>query len=526
MTDKINDMKRLININNKTMGKIIYLFSFILLIMLGCNEKDIQRWEDRSTEQQITQYITARDSIYSEFKKAMDIGNMSSLLSTRGPFTLFLPDNEAMYAYYAKEGINSIEEYSDSLYWRNVVLNHIIAGIYKTGDIPPGAIPQTNGLGDFLIADVEFTGEKGYLIINKESFVTDENEEAANGIIHRINKVIDIVTETIPEILEDIGSYQIFVEGLKLTGIIDTLKKVDVPYGKVNVRTRYTILAVADSVYRQENINSIDDLIERFDDKVGEVTDVNNGFYRYMDYHCLEGTHYTSSIISTIVGREDTYPTISRENVVSIIADGLIFKINLDTETDEYTEIILKNSNIPAKNGAIHTINTILEETELPAQTIHFEMTDFPDIMALDCYLTELRNFTTDGQTTFEKLKWKTAPYLQYYFKLGEPCSRNDCIVMAEGYWEVEATIPKIKKGKYQIVIRFKRGGNRANLAVYVDGRRKEEIIVLCCDLFGYDDFPIFDVDWETTTEHKFRLKTITPGIVMWDYIEFRPIAE
>ena len=520
MTDKINAMKKLIYIKNKTVGKIIYLFSFILLIMLGCEKKDIQKWEDRSTEQQITQYITARDSIYSEFKKAMDIGNMSSLLSTRGPFTLFLPDNEAMYAYYAKEGINSIEEYSDSVYWRNVVLNHIIPGMYKTGDIPPGSIPQTNGLGDYLIADVEFTGEQGYLIINKESFVTDENEETANGIIHRVNKVIDIVTRTTTEILEDLGSYKIFVEGLKRTGIIDTLQKVDVPYGKVDVRARYTILAVPDSVYYLENINDIDDLIERFDDKVGELTDVNNGFYRYMDYHCLEGTHYTSTILG-----DKTYPTISRENVVSIIAEGLIFKINLDPETDEYTEIILKNSNIPAKNGAIHTINTILEETELPPETITFEMTDFPDIMDLDCYLTELRNFTTDGQNTFEKLKWKTAPYMQYYYKPGEPCSRNDCIVMAEGYWELEATIPKIKKGKYHIISRFKMGGNRAHLAVYVDGVRKDEVIMLT-GAFGYYDFDIMDVNWETTTEHTFKLKTVTPGIVMWDYLEFHPIEE
>jgi uncharacterized surface protein with fasciclin (FAS1) repeats len=518
MTDRINAMKKLTYIKNRTMGKMIFLISLILLMLSGCEEKEIQRWEDRSTEQQITQYITARDSIYSEFKKAMDIGNMSSLLSTRGPYTLFLPDDEAMYAYYAKEGINSIED-KDSVYWRNVVLNHIIPGIYKTGDIPPGSIPQTNGLGDFLIADVEFVDEQGYLIINKESFVTDENEETANGIVHRINKVIDIVTETTAEILDETGSYQIFVEGLKRTGIIDTLNKITVPYGKVDVRTRYTLLAVPDSVYNQEGIADIDDLIERFDDKVGELTDIENGFYRYMDYHCLEGTHFTSTILGA------TYPTISRESLVNIISEGLIFKINPDPETEEYTEIIMQKSNIPAKNGAIHTINTILEISELPPETIHVEMTEFPDIMALDCFRTEIRNFTSDGQNTFEKIKWKTAPYLQYYYKPGEPCSYNDCIIMAEGYWEVEATIPKIKKGKYEIIIRFKTGGNRANLAVYVDGVRKDEVIILN-EGFGYSDFPIFDVDWETTTEHTFKLKTVTPGIVMWDYIEFRPINE
>lgn len=518
MTDKINAMKKLVDIKDKTISKVIYVISLMLLIMLGCEQKDIQRWEDRSTEQQITQYITARDSIYSEFKKAMDIGNMSSLLSTRGPYTLFLPDNEAMYAYYAKEGISSIEEYSDYDYWRNVVLNHVIPGIFKTGDIPPGSIPEINGLGDYLIADVEFVEGQGYLFINKESFVTDENEETANGVIHRINRVIDIVNKTAAEILEETGSYQIFVEGLKRAGIIDTLNKVNVPYGKTDVRTRYTILAVPDSVYNREGITSINDLIERFDDKIGELTDVNNGFYRYMDYHCLEGTYYTSSLL------DGTYPTISRESLVNIISEGLIFKINLDPETGEYTEILVSNSNIPAKNGAIHTVNTILEETELPPETIHIEMTEFPDIMAMDCFRSEIRNFL-DPENSFANIKWKTAPYCQYYYKPGEPCSFNDCIVMAEGYWEVEATIPKIKKGKYEISIRFKKGGNRANIAVYVDDVRKDEVIVLNDD-YGYQDFPIFEVDWKTTTEHTFRLKTVTPGMIMWDYIEFIPIVE
>ncbi|MBN1184587.1 MAG: fasciclin domain-containing protein [Bacteroidales bacterium] len=501
------------------MSKIKYILTLMLVMMLGCEEKEIQRWEDRSTEQQITEYIIARDTIYSEFKKAMDIGNMSGLLNTRGPFTLFLPDNKAMYEYYDEVGINSIEEYRDSInYWRNLVLNHVIPVIYKTNDIPPGAIPTRNGLDDFLVADIEFVNGKGYLIINKESYVTDENEETANGVIHRVNKVIKIIKKPTPSILDLLDEYKIFVEGLKRSGIYDTLNKVTVPYGLMNVRTRYTILAVPDSVYYLENIFSIEDLIARFDDKVGEITDATNGFYKYMDYHCLEGTHYTSAIY------DGSYPTMSREGLLKIITDGLQFKINPDPETGEYTEIIVKNSNIPAKNGTIHTVNTILEEKELPPEVIHIEMTEFPDIMEMDCFRTELRNFM-DPENSFVKIKWKTAPYCQYYYKPGEPCSYNDCIVMAEGYWEVEATIPKIKKGKYQMISRFKKGGNRANIAVYVDGVRKEEVIVLNDD-FGYFDFPIFDVDWKTTAEHKVKLKTITPGIVMWDYLEFRPIEE
>ena len=513
-------MKKSTGTKNRTIGAFIFLVLLMLLMMAGCEKREIQLWEDRSTEQQITQYVTARDSIYSEFKKAMDIGNMSSLLSTRGPFTLFLPDNEAMYAFYAEKGISSIEATDDPDYWRSIVLNHVIPGIFKTGDIPPGSIPEVNGLGDFLIADIEYVEGvgQGYLIINKESYVTDENEETANGVVHRINKVIDIVSKTTAEILEEDGSYQIFVEGLKLTGIIDTLNKVYVPYGRTDVRARYTLLAVPDSVFSSEGIANIDDLVARFDDGNGELTELSNGFYRYMDYHILEGTYYTSSLL------DGTYPTISREGLVNIVSEGLLFKINLDPDTDEYTEILVSISNIPAKNGAIHTVNTILEDKELPPEVIHIEMTEFPDIMEMDCFRSEIRNFM-DGENSFANIKWKTAPYCQYYYKPGEPCSYNDCIVMAEGYWDVEATIPKIKKGKYEIIIRFKKGGNRANLAVYVDGRRKDEVLVMN-DEFGYQDFPIFEVDWTETTEHVFRLKTITPGIVMWDYIEFIPIVD
>lgn len=520
MTDKLHVMDTLSAVRTFTRGKASLAVLLALFLLAGCKETEIERWEDRSTEQQITQYVTARDSIYSEFKKAMDAGNMSSLLSTRGPYTLFLPDNDAMFDYYEEEGIPPVDVNDDSDYWRNFVLNHVVPGIYKTGDIPPGSIPEVNGLGDYLIADIEYVEGvgQGFLIINKESYVTDENEETANGVIHRINRVIDIVDQTTAEILEEIGSYQIFLEGLRLTGIIDTLNKVKVPYGTTDVRARYTILAVPDSVYNREGIAGIDDLVAMFDDNNGDLTDPRNGLYRYMDYHCLEGTYYTSSLL------DGTYPTISRESLVNIVSEGLVFKINLDPETDEYTEILVSNSNIPAKNGAIHTVNTLLEDAELPPEVIHIEMTEFPDIMEMDCFRSEIRNFM-DGQNSFANIKWKTAPYCQYYYKPGEPCSFNDCIVMAEGYWEVEATIPKIKAGKYEMIIRFKKGGNRANLAVYVDGRRKDEVLVMN-DAFGYQDFPIFDVDWETTTEHKVRLKTITPGIVMWDYIEFRPIID
>ena len=40
------------------------------------------------------------------------------------------------------------------------------------------------------------------------------------------------------------------------------------------------------------------------------------------------------------------------------------------------------------------------------------------------------------------------------------------------------------------------------------------------------EQLSLTDVDWKATTEHTFRLKTVFPGIIMWDYLEFIPIEE
>ena len=50
-------------------------------------------------------------------------------------------------------------------------------------------------------------------------------------------------------------SYSIFAEGLSLTGLKDTLQIITFPYGNKVARTRFTLLAVADTIYQRYGIN-------------------------------------------------------------------------------------------------------------------------------------------------------------------------------------------------------------------------------------------------------------------------------
>lgn len=73
-----------------------------------------QYWKINSQEQVIGDYVATRPEQFSEFQKLLETTGMSALLNTRGPYTLFLPTNEAMYAYYSFKNVSSLMEFSDS----------------------------------------------------------------------------------------------------------------------------------------------------------------------------------------------------------------------------------------------------------------------------------------------------------------------------------------------------------------------------------------------------------------------------
>ncbi len=489
----------------------LYFFIIIAIMLMTRCEDTPDTLPVKDIELQITTYMEAHQDKYSEFLKAVIKVNLQHLFKTRGPYTLFLPTDSAMFNYYQENGIDSLGQIpTDDL--KDLVYNHIVAGEIMSPEISLGSLPYPNAIGDYLVTEFR----EADIIVNKESVITNRDINVNNGVIHEIDRVIDVVVWDIFEPLKNDPGYSIFTQGLEATGIKDTLKIISIPYGRLDARTRYTILAVPDSVYSKEGIYSFDDLVARFDDGNGPRTSVDNGLFTYMDYHCLEGTYYISSFTT------GTYYTLSRENQLNfeIRTD---YKINIDPVTEEFTTFNISYSNIPAKNGTIHQINTILSDIEPVTYKYTFQMTDFPDIKNLDCYRSEIRNFT-DGQNQFAKIKWE-GDYMQYYYKPGILANDWDAICMSEDSWWLEITIPKIRRGKYKIVGGFRSGNNRADVVVYIDGIKTEGFIDLTEP--GYNNVErdvIQEIEWTETKEHAFELKSLNPGILFWVFLRFEPI--
>ena len=482
-------------------SSLIFVFS---LLLFSCKEDPVY-WEIQSTDQVIAEYV-ASNEIYSDFYDILIHTGHYSLLSVRGPFTLFLPSNIQMEDYYSEKGVSSWEDFPDE-FLTELVLNHLVTSRLETNDFQLGALRDLNALGDYLVT--EFDGAE--IIVNKHSMIIKRNINAANGVIHLIDRVIDPVTISVFEYLQQNPSYSIFTEGLVRTGLKDTLNVIDFPYGNKLARTRFTILAVADTTFNRHGINNIDQLIAYFTDAPDSITYLENGFYRYMEYHCMGGTYYLNNLENNSL-----YPILSYDNHIAVnVTDD--YKLNLDNDTEEYTGFIIDQSNNPAKNGTVHTIDDLLPVFEPSPRTLVWETTDFFDLKQGDYFGKHYARWF-DGQNTFQYIKWE-GDYLLYYFKDHDTGKllNDDCLSMS-GWWWVQVTTPKIRKGKYNMTSNLWAGN--INYAVYVDG--VNTAYVLSSDPAESTSWGEFD--WTETERHTIKVVTKSPGLLFWDTMIFTPI--
>lgn len=485
------------------------LLSITALALTFCAEKP-ELWKVDSAKQVASDFINENEE-FSEFAKLMKMNNLEALFGIRGPYTIMLPTNEAMLAFYKENGKNSLEEF-DAKYLRTLILNHLITNEISAGDVGLGAIRDTNAIGDYLVT--EFQGSD--IVLNKKSKIIDRDVRLANGYIHVIDRVITPVTKDIYQTVADDPSFKIFAEGLNVSGLKDTLQDVYIPFGTKTARTRFTILAVPDSIYQRYGINNVNDLIQWTGANPDSITHLTNPFYRYMEYHCLNGAHYLNTLKSTL------YPILSSDNNVAITIDT-DYKINFDSKTRKYTAINVPFSNVPAKNGTIHTINDLLPVIDPEPTTIIFETTDFFDFQQGDYFQNYYAKFN-DGENGFANIHW-AGDYLQYHYKVagGSGLINEDCLQMI-GWFSLSVTFPKLMKGKWEVWICQPTWQDITSCNVYIDG-----VMANTKYMGPRTGGPgglqkIADVDFKTTTRHTITMENFFYGMIFWDYVQFKPI--
>jgi uncharacterized surface protein with fasciclin (FAS1) repeats len=474
----------------------------LFLILFSCTQDPVL-WKVKSEQQVISDFVAANPDKYSEFYKLLESANLTSLLSVRGPFTLFIPNNDAMNAYYKEIGVGSQAEMTDQQK-KELAYNHLINNSeIHSGDIGLGALRDTNCIGDFIAT--EFVGSD--IMLNKHSKIINRDIVCANGYVHEIDHVIAPLKVDIYNTIKADPAFKLFTQGLEVTGLKDTLQVISIPWGRKTARVRFTLLAVPDTIFNRYGIYTIDDLIAHYTDQPDSVTYLENGFYRYMEYHCMAETYFLSALETKL------YPILSYDNNISMTIDT-DYKLNLLKKTGKYTGFIVESSNIPTKNGALHVINDLLPVIQPDPVTFIFDTCNQFELKQMDCYGKYYGKFY--DQNTFKNVKFQ-GDFLQYYYKNHDaPVEVNYDGWQMFGFGWIEITTPKIMKGHYKVSGYL---WGKPSYEVYIDGVKKALIAVT-----DPDTPPWGEVTWDKTETHKIKIVTVTWGTTFWDTVIFTPI--
>lgn len=384
------------------------------------------------------------DTNFSIFVEGLEKTNLSSVLNSYGPYTVFAPDNRGFRKYFALKGKSSLADFAlDSL--SNILRYHIVlakpgSGALAAANFIQGPQETASASGDLINIDIS-KGFKSNAVANAVALIYNTDNEYYNGLLHKMDGVLDPPILTIGEfLLANPSTFSILTSGLQRAGLMDTLTKLNNPFG---VRTRITLFAETNEVLRANGINDYNDFSQ-------------DSLVRYMRNHLVAGTGsskgYTRNNVAVpalkLVDRWDTtLATLDGEDWIymDLAAPNLI---------DVSTRFTV--SDLSMRNGIIHNVSRPLVfsgPTKKRTQIWH----QFWNGQAFAFGINGITNGASPvANATAGNFRWyPDGPNNHLFYN---PDSIDDSLVII---------IRGVKRGKYRIEASGKRGfGNRGTYQV------------------------------------------------------------
>lgn len=484
----------------------------------------------------IAAFLEENSETYSRFYDIMVLGDLTNAFSAYNPYgngiTLFLPTDEAFDRFIEhSDQYDSFDDLLDDLdFVRLLGRYHMVNSNFRTNDFPYGALPDTTASGDLLTIGFSSDLDSTVYKVNNIAPIVIANLEMVNGYIHIIDGVLEPIRYTGYERLRKNPGYSILADAFDITGLKDTLGLYIRTSDNQLVKNRYTLLAEHDSIFERYGIRSIDDLIHTYATPGKEPTDPNNGVYQFAAYHILEGSYFLDEFSGS--QNYNTYAIYP-----SYISAGLDLRINVgadtfgieisgtDTTYINYIRIFYQESNILTKNGPIHLISDVMELYKPGRSQRTFQFLEESKIKQAS---SNPGTYEFIEPKDFEVINWSGVEQLVYFKSSGTiPASQNDYLRL-DGDFIIEYTMPKILPGKYRMSISTDAlGGANATIQVLLDDRRIGGNFNLTSG--GNNNNPmattvIGTVEFSAYREHTIKLRSLIPGMLIWDFVRFDPV--
>lgn len=174
----------------KTKLFFITLFS-ISLLTTSCSNDDDNSTTVTPNIVELAQQTPDLSSLVAALSRAD--GNLGSVLSGNGPFTVLAPTNDAFANFLSDNGFSSLEEVPTDVL-SQILLNHVIMADVSSSDLASLGAGYTSGSAsgpNDLNISIYFDASNG-VTFNNTATVTAADIEASNGTVHVIDAVLGL----------------------------------------------------------------------------------------------------------------------------------------------------------------------------------------------------------------------------------------------------------------------------------------------------------------------------------------------
>ena len=271
------------------------------------------------------------------FVKALDTAGLANKLNCTGKFTVFAPNDEA-FEKLSSEKVADLLKPKNEYIFQLLLLTHVVDGVHKAENIPNSA---------FMIETVG--GEEITLMKPKETIIVETsrskanvivtNIEATNGIVHVIDTVLLPEPPTIFEISKGTRFFSNLTVAIEHADLVNTL----------NGNGNFTVFAPNDNAFAKLAPKDLDELLNPRNKK--KLRDI-----------------LLTHVLNTVIRAEDIKDGLQKIKTVG--GTSLTVKKSEGAVTVETSQGMSKvtDTNIEARNGIVHVIDSVLEP-DLPTTT-------------------------------------------------------------------------------------------------------------------------------------------------------------
>lgn len=329
-------------------NKIIVVYLLALLLPWGfvaCSDDDFsdEPFNVNKEDIQIYDYIKGREEL-SIYKEIADYSGFYGTISTRGSYTVFVPDNNAFEQLFADLKISNYQEKTPQ-YWAYYMQYHSLEVKINTNAMQGGTMSQPTLMGREYYLTVNIS-DYSAIKLNGKAIIIDSlsNRETRNGYVNVIDQVLDPPIQTVYDVLVEHGGYSKMLRLFEEHGFLSYLTDSTV-----------TVLVEPDVVFNHE------------DPAYALNTDTISDIKAWLRYHIFPERAFITDL------NERCVQSLYKEDVTTFNYDNMEIGFYCN-QKDYFSNRREYPVNVNALNGVVHSMGVPLRIRQHTAGVVRYNL--------------------------------------------------------------------------------------------------------------------------------------------------------